>query len=527
MFTMAVAHSQVAEMRTCAALLVEQASAQLDGEAPKAGLLFSTFGFDHAVLLAELTRLLPDCAIVGGSSYGEVSRDLGYQVGSSLLILFASDTVGIRAGVIRGLGGIGELAQADSIKQQLSDVRRAQEQPVLGLLFPDGLGMEGSLVVRYITNVIPKTRLFGGSTAEDLHYKETVQFFNGEVLHHAVTYLFFYGPLRFSWAVTEGLSAGWSAISERLDASCDGRFIGTLDGQPVFEYLRGRYSLDGGDWSYVHPFAVYPDRDSDHHMLWDVLRLNAATGLLECAQSLPNECQIQLTQPDPVAIVRASRRNLLQTLANDGGLSPAAGVLWFSCVNRALVLDADAATEYRTATHEVMASLPIAGFQTYGEIAPGGPTGDPFYHTCSLVTLLLGEAPRPTGTAFSAAAAISAANLAAQNQALTQSLTTAQAELEQLRHALAESQAVARLITHSRTEQRLRHHALALELLCEILDTHSNDIRRVALKGEPLRLNKSGLARLIDDQHRRRYNEPFPLTLAQLARLLSPQANAD
>jgi hypothetical protein len=527
MFIMAVAHSRVAEMKTCAALLVAQASAQLDGETPKAGLLFSTFGLDHAVLLAELARMLPDCPIVGGSSYGEVSRELGYQLGSSLLILFASDTVGIRAGVIRGLGGTGELAQAESIKQQLSCVRRSQEQPVLGLLFPDGLGLEGTPIVRNIANLLPKTHLFGGSTAENLQNKETLQFFDTEVLQHAVPYLFFYGPIRFSWAVTEGLSAGWSAISERLDATCDGRFIRTIDGQPVFGYLRGRYSLDGSDWSYVHPFAVYSDSASDHHVLCDVIRFDTATGLLECAQNLPSVCQIQLTQPDPAAIVRASRRALLQTLANDSGLSPAAGVLWFSCVNRALVLDVDAANEYRTATDEVMATLPIAGFQTYGEIAPGGPTGDPFYHSCSLVTLLLGEAPRPTGAAVNAAAAISAANLAAQNQMLAESLKSAQAELEQLRRALAESQAVARLVTHSRTEQRLRHLALALELLCEILDTRFNDIRRVALKGDPIRLNKSGLARLIDDQHRRRYSESFPLTLAQLARLLSPQTDSD
>jgi hypothetical protein len=527
MFIMAVAHTRIADVKTSAAFLVEQASARLDGAGPKAGLLFSTFGLDHAGLLNELTRLLPDCPIVGGSSYGEVSRELGYHVGSSLLILFASDTVGIRAGVIRGLGGIGELAQADRINQHLSGIRRAQEQPVLGLLFPDGLGLEGTSVVRNIASVIPKTRLFGGSTAENLQNKTTVQFFNTEVLQHAVPYLFFYGPLRFSWAVTEGLSAGWSAVSERLDATCDGRFIRTIDGQPVFDYLRGRYCLDSADWSYAHPFAIYPDRASDHHMLCDVIRFNTATGVLECAQNLPSVCQIQLTQPDPDAIVRASRRNLLQTFANDSGLSPAAGVLWFSCVTRALVLDVDAANEYRTATNEVQSALPIAGFQTYGEIAPGGPAGDPFYHSCSLVTLLLGEAPRPTGAAVSAAAAISAANLAAQNQILAESLKTAQAEAEQLRRALAESQAVARLVTHSRTEQRLRHLALALELLSEILDTRFNDIRRVALKGEPVRLNRSGLARLIDDQHRRRYSEPFPLTLPQLARLLSPQPDAE
>jgi hypothetical protein len=527
MFIMAVAHSLVAEMKTCAASLVEKASAQLDGATPKAALLFSTFGLDHATLLAELTRLLPGCPIVGGSSYGEVSRELGYQLGSSLLILFASDTVRFRAGVMRNLGGTDEIAQAESMAQQLGSIRRSHEQPVLCLLFPDGWGLKGSTIVRNVANLLPKTRLFGGSTAENLQYAETLQFFNTEIMQHAVPYLLFYGPLRFSWSITEGLSAGWSAITDRLKATCEGRFIRTLDGQPVFTYLRERYPIAGSDWSYVHPFAVYPDPASNHHVLSDVIRFDTATGLLECAQDLPSECQIQLTEPDPAAIVQASRRNLLQTLANDLDLSPPAGVLWFSCVNRALVLDADPALEYRTATEDLVTAMPIAGFQTYGEIGPSGPAGHPFYHSCSLLTLLLGEAPLPTSEAFNVAAAISAANLADRNRTLALSLKTAETELDELRRALAESRSVARLVTHSRTEQRLRHMALALDLLCEILDTRFDDVRRVALKGDSLRLNKSGLARLIDDQHRRRTGGPFPLTLAQLARLLTPQSDTD
>ncbi|WP_200387061.1 FIST signal transduction protein [Thiocapsa imhoffii] len=522
MFVIAVGHSTAADMEICATALVAQTTAQLHGETPHAALLFSTFGLDHATLLRELKRQWPDCSIVGGSSYGEVSRALGYRLGSSLLILFASDTIEIRTGVLRNLRGDDELAQADSIERQLGHLRAPSEQPALGLLLPDGLGVDGTSVVRNIANVLPKTPLFGGSTAENLQNQRTLQFFETEILEHAVPYLLFFGPLRFSWSVTQGLSAGWDPVSERLDAVCEGRFIRTIEGEPVFDYLTTRYPVEGRDWSYVHPFAIYPDRASDDHLLCDVIRFDTATGMLECAQSLPSLCQIQLTEPDPPAIVRAARRNLLQTLANDAELTPAAGVLWFSCVNRALVLEKDPADEYRAATEGLVTQMPIVGFQTYGEIAPRGPAGDPFYYSCTLVTLLLGEVPRPTGLAADAASAISTANLKLRNQALAESLKAAQDELEQLRLKLSESESVARLTMHGRTEQRLRYRALALDLLCEILDSRFNDVRRVAIKGDALRLNKSGLARLIDEQHRRRHDAPFPLTIAQLARLLSP-----
>jgi len=102
-FKIGIAHSLTADPDDAAASLTEQVLRKLEGHTPSAALLFSTTGRNHAGLLQRLTRLLPDCPIVGGSSNGEVSREQGYRVGSAVLIAFASDSVTFSAGVLRDL----------------------------------------------------------------------------------------------------------------------------------------------------------------------------------------------------------------------------------------------------------------------------------------------------------------------------------------------------------------------------------------------------------------------------------------
>ncbi|MBV5297285.1 MAG: hypothetical protein JZU64_03885 [Rhodoferax sp.] len=328
MFKIGVAHSLTAHVNAAAASLAKQALHKLDGHSPSAALLFSTTGRNHAGLLQQLTRLLPGCMIVGGSSSGEVSREQGYRVGSSVLIVFASDTVTIRAGVLRDLSFDNQTSNLETAAQQFAATgligslpgAKTPHPPVLGLLFPDGIGLDGDSVVKLFSGFFPTTRFFGGATAENFTLKPTDQFFNDEVLHHAVPYLLFYGPLRCHWAVTEGLDSGWQAVGERLDAQCDGNRIKTIAQKPAVAYMESRYRLEGGMLSVCHPFVIYPHRGSDEHYFRDVVRYSDETGALEAVQLLPADCQIQLTQPDPEAILTVSRQNILEALAHYPGV---------------------------------------------------------------------------------------------------------------------------------------------------------------------------------------------------------------
>ena len=426
MFKISISHSLTSDAKVAATAMATRALRELGIGAPTAALLFSTFGNDHARLLKELVQLLPGCPIVGGSSNGEVSLEQGYRVGSSVLIVFASDTITFRAGVLRDLTFDNEAQNLEMALQQWRAQGVAYQPgsgkspglPVLGLLFPDGLGLDGASIVGLFSDHFVGTRFFGGASAENFTLTQTVQFFNNEVLHNAVPYLLFYGPLRCHWAVTEGLGSGWHAVGDRMDAQCNGTFIQTIAQKPAVEYLASRYRLQGGQLSVCHPFVIYPNRDSNEHYLRDVIRYCEETGQLESVQSLPTDCQIQLTQPDVTDILAVSKKNIHEALAHFPRTKPPVAALWFSCVSRALVLENNAADEFKTATETIPSCLPVAGFYTYGEIAPSGLLGQNAYHGSTLVTLLLGEEPVTDTGIFNQHHQFSASHLALDNPAL-------------------------------------------------------------------------------------------------------------
>jgi len=313
-----------------------------------------------------------------------------------------------------------------------------------------------------------------------------------------------------------------------MDAQCDGKYIITIAKKPAIEYLASRYRLQGGLLSVYHPFVIYPERGSQEHYFRDVVRYCEVTGRLESLQLLPAQCQIQLTQPDPAAILAVSRKNIHQAMAHFPGESTPAVALWFSCVTRALVLENDAANEFKTATEAISSELPVAGFYTYGEIAPSGATGHNTYHSSTLVTLLMDEEPltRPgIFGIFDQQRQFSQDNLVQDNKALTQALASSRAEVQGLQRELAEYRALGRIAAHSKTEQNAYYRALALQLVCGVLDTLFADFKRLAMKGNPPKLNKLGLARMVNDMHQKQYGKPFPLTIKQLASLMT--ANVD
>lgn len=517
MFKVGVAHSLTAKMATAAKSLATDALSQLDGARPNVGLLFSTYGLNHTELLAQLNRLLPDCPLLGGTSYGEVSNAQGYRLGSSLLILFASDTVKFHPGIVTDLKFNDEAHNQKTINAQLQISKLRCANPSLALLFPDGIGLDGESILRLFGDVFPKTKLFGGSTAENFKFENTLQFFNGKTYRQAVPYLLIEGAVRYHWAITEGFKSGWQPIGERRQAVCEGNWIKTIDGRPAIELLESRFRLEGGQLSVCHPIAIYAAPGSSEHYFRDMVRYSPETGAIESLQLFPERCEVQLTQPNPQAILSISSKTIPAALAHYPGICSPAVALWFSCVSRPLVLHHDPAQEYLDALSNAPANLPVAGFYVYGEIAPSEHMGDAAFHSSTLVVLVLGEEPQASATYQDNRESFTVANLVAENQAL-------RAMLEQTRAKLTETDRQPRgntaAMLHARTEANLRVRALALDTLCALIDSDFEQLRRHGLKGNPSRLNRLGLARLLIKHYELKSGKDFPVSAEQLARLL-------
>ena len=94
MLRMAVGQSDDVDGVEAVRAAIEQCREQLDGETPRAGLLFATFDSFDPALVREVRSAFPGIRLIGSSSSAEMSSVVGYREDSVTLAVFASDTVG-------------------------------------------------------------------------------------------------------------------------------------------------------------------------------------------------------------------------------------------------------------------------------------------------------------------------------------------------------------------------------------------------------------------------------------------------
>ena len=226
MLTAIVAHSEEIQTEGVAEEIISQCKAKLAGTVPKAGLLFAAIEFDHQLLLDEINRAFPGLELIGCTTDGEISSELGFREDSSTLILFASDTVDICAGVGR------ELSKdvAGACRSAVESASAKTGKPVrLCISTPEGLTAEGHLVTVTLQQMVgQKIPIFGALSGDQFRLKETFQFCGSEVLTDAIPVLLFSGDFRFSY----GVSFGWHEVGEvGLVTRAVGATVHEIDGR--------------------------------------------------------------------------------------------------------------------------------------------------------------------------------------------------------------------------------------------------------------------------------------------------------
>jgi hypothetical protein len=144
MFSAVVAHSEEADAGAAVEEILQQCKSKLKGAVPSAGLLFAAIDFEHEALLGEITRALPGIELIGCTTDGELSSELGFREDSATLILFASDTVDIRAGIGRNLS----VDLAGACRSAVEIAKAKTDKPLrLCMAMPDGMTADGHSVI--------------------------------------------------------------------------------------------------------------------------------------------------------------------------------------------------------------------------------------------------------------------------------------------------------------------------------------------------------------------------------------------
>ncbi len=385
MLNVAVGHSNDPDSESAIAEILVQCAETLSGEIPKAGILMVAIDFDHALILERIYESYPDIQLIGGTSVGEMSSVLGFQEDSVTLMVFASDTIEMRAGFGRNLSQDPIVATQEAV----TEAKNQLTQPVkLCLTIAEGLGCDAAALINGLTQQLGVTvPIYGGLAGDDWQFKTTYQFCGAEVLTNAVPVLLFAGEL----LVSCGVATGQSPIGKQgLVTQSNGNTVYEIDGRPALEFYRdyfGDAPVAGG--ASLGGSVVVCEPNAGQFYLRAPSGDDRNAGSVSYFGSIPEQSSIQLTKTGETQILSAVDESLQLATAGYPGETPAAAFI-VSCSSRVKNLGTRAKEEQKAVDAHLGELVPSIGFYAFGEIGPFQVQQPSYFHNETFLTLLIG-----------------------------------------------------------------------------------------------------------------------------------------
>lgn len=386
MLDIAVGHSELVDTEDIMEELFEQCEEQLEGKKPQAGLLFAAVDFEYDEILSAIQEKWPGLRLIGCTTDGEMSSQLGFVEDSVVLALFASNNIEITVGVGRTASKDLAAAAKEAYGQAKSD---ATLPPALCIITPASLTFSSEQSVQEVKTAIdPEVRLMGGVSGDQWQFKQTYQFFNGEVLTDSIPLLLFSGPIH----VSSSAQSGWKAIGPVGEITkADGNVVYSIDDKSALDFykaLLGDDAVPTGD----RPLAILDAQGNISRLRASNETFDPKTGAVSFFGEFTEGDRVQITVADRNEILNGTRESV--RLAHErfpSEVTPEA-VLFFSCSARKLLLGTRTGEEYDILKQELGDSIPAFGFYGYGEIGPAFSDLDQCeFHNETFVTVLLGS----------------------------------------------------------------------------------------------------------------------------------------
>lgn len=335
--------------------------------------------------VAGLRARFPGAILVGCSTAGEildtevcdeelVATALAF---SSTRVAFAAEadaTPGNSAGIGARLAG--RLAAAD--------LRHL-------LVLADGISVNGSELVRGLEASLPAgVTITGGLAGDGARFERTVVRCEEGLFPAGVVAVGFYGErLR----VGCGSLGGWDPFGpeRRITRSC-GNVLFELDSRPALELYRlylGEHAAGLPATGLLFPLSLRSG-EAATGLVRTMVGFDDSAGSLTFVGDVPQGQFARLMRANLDRLIDGAAGAATTALSGLRG-APAEVALLISCVGRRMILDQRAEEEVE-AVREVLGSAPaLAGFYSYGEIAPLGPGARSDLHNQTMTVTAFAE----------------------------------------------------------------------------------------------------------------------------------------
>ncbi len=368
--------------------LSEALRAQLGTAQPALVVVFASTSQSLEDVTKGLSRSFPSATVLGASTAGEFTERGDTKGGVSA---FAA------AGDFKVVAGLGAGLKADPAAAIAAAIgalpRTLLGYPCsTGVLLLDPLAGNGEEVTLLLAAKDGgEETLVGGAAADDLQMKKTFVALGERAADDALVFarIFSRTPLGL------GVSHGHKPLSGPLRITrAAGNVVSEIDGRPAWDVWKEQTKASAA--GHGIDVATMAASDEGGYLLRYEAGLatgtaykiraplsRAADGSISFACGIPEGTVIRITESVPEAQVASAREAARRAKVALGG-RPVAGALVFDCICRNLILGDDFARAVHGMSDE-LGNVPLAGFETYGEIALAAGDMSGFHNTTSVV----------------------------------------------------------------------------------------------------------------------------------------------
>ena len=328
----------------------------------------------------------PDARVVGCSTAGNI-LDATLSDDDLTVAALALEHGSVRIAARIVTGGRGEAREVGrSLAGELGDGN-------LRLLFvlADGLAVNGSeLAAGLAADLPPGVTVTGGLAGDADKFKKTWVMADGPARQGQIVAAGFYG---MGLQVKTGCFAGWEEFGpQRLVTRAQGNEVFTIDDQPALDLYKRFLGAQAGGLpasGLRFPLSIHGTRDGPP-LIRTLLRVDEERHSLTFAGDVPEGhfCRLMKTNLDRLV----EHAGLAAAAASQPGDAPTLALL-VTCVGRRLVLGQLTEEELEAVRHHLGPAARIAGFYSYGELAPAAGTAPACHlHNQTLTLATLREA---------------------------------------------------------------------------------------------------------------------------------------
>jgi hypothetical protein len=340
-------------------------SGSVDGPGAQLVLVFGpTTSLHDPVTWTELAARYPGARIVGCSTAGEIA---GSRVLDDSLVATAItfEHGHVEAATLR----LTEAPDAGALGRLLAS-RLSPVGLVHVIVLSDGLGVNGSALVAGLTSGLPShVAVTGGLSGDGARFAQTTVCLDRPEPSSQVVAIGLYGE---RIQIGYGSLGGWDPFGpERQITRSEGNVLYELDGEPalaLYKRYLGEHAASLPSSGLLFPLAIRATGGDDRPVFRTILSVDETLGTMTFAGDMPQGYRARLMRANVERLVDGAS-GAARASAGDGD-QPVSLALLISCVGRKLVLKQRVEEEVEAVHNVLGTSTVLAGFYSYGEIAP-------------------------------------------------------------------------------------------------------------------------------------------------------------